>query len=59
MYDKAIWYGDGVVWIKSLVENAATHFEQAATRMVELDPRARRQADEYLEDVRARAHLIG
>jgi hypothetical protein len=59
MYDKAMWYREGVAWIGALVGRAADHFEQAAGRMAELDPRARRQADEYLEDVRVRAHLIG
>jgi hypothetical protein len=56
---RALWYAEGFRWIGSLFNGAADHFEEAAARIAELDPRAQRQADEYLEDVRSRAHLLG
>lgn len=56
---RALWYAEGFRWIGSLFNGAAEHFEQAAARMAQLDPRVRREADQYLDDVRTRAHLHG
>ena len=57
--NRAQFYADGFRWIGSLLEGAADHFEQAAARIAEMDPRMRREADEYLDEVRSRAHLYG
>lgn len=54
---KAIWYADGLRWIGSIFNDAAEHLERASTEAVLLDPRALREADQYVNDVRTRAHL--
>jgi hypothetical protein len=57
--DRARWYAEGLRWIGSLFLGAADHFEQAAARMAAIDPRVRREAENYLDGVRTRAHLQG
>ena len=57
--NRAQWYAEGFRWIGSLFHDAAAHFEESAARIAELDPRMRKQADEYMNDVRTRAHLHG
>ena len=54
---KSLWYADGLRWIGSLFNDAAEHLEQVSTEATLLDPRALREADQYLNDVRTRAHV--
>ena len=54
---RSIWYADGLRWIGSIFNDAAEHFERAATEVTPLDPRALREADQYVNEVRTRAHL--
>jgi hypothetical protein len=59
MPNRAHFYADGLRWIGSLFDGAASRLERNAEELAGIDPRARREADEYLNDVRSRAHLHG
>ena len=54
---RTIWYADGLRWIGSVFNDAAEHLERISTETALLDPRALREADQYVNDVRTRAHL--
>jgi len=54
---RTIWYADGLRWIGSIFNDAAEHLERISTETALLDPRALREADQYVNDVRTRAHL--
>ena len=54
---KSLWYADGLRWIGSVFNDAAEHLEQLSVEATHLDPRALREADQYLNDVRTRAHV--
>ena len=54
---KSIWYAEGLRWIGSLFNDAAERLERGATEAALLDPRALREADQYRNDVRTRAHI--
>ena len=54
---KSIWYADGLRWIGSIFNDAAEHIERSASEVALLDPRALREADQYVNEVRTRAHI--
>ena len=54
---RTIWYADGLRWIGSLFNEAAEHIERVSSEMPLLDPRALREAAQYMNDVRTRAHI--
>jgi hypothetical protein len=51
------WYADGLRWIGSVFTDAADHLERLSTEATLLDPRALREADNYMNDVRTRVHI--
>ena len=54
---KTTWYADGLRWIGSVFNGAADHLERSASEATLVDPRALREADQYVNDVRTRAHI--
>ena len=54
---KSLWYADGLRWIGAILNDAAEHLERVSNEATLLDPRAQREADQYLNDVRTRAHV--
>ena len=54
---KGIWYADGLRWIGSLFHGAAEHLERRALDAPLPDPRALREADQYVNDLRTRIHI--
>ena len=54
---RTIWYADGLRWIGSVFNDAAEHLERTASEETLVDPRALREADQYVNDVRTRAHI--
>ena len=53
---KSLWYAEGLRWVGTIFTDAAEHLEQLATEAAQLDPRALREADEYMNEVRSRVH---
>ena len=53
---KSLWYAEGLRWVGTIFTDAAEHLERVATEADELDPRALREADQYMNDVRSRVH---
>ena len=59
MNNRSLFYADGLRWIGSLFHGAADKLERNAALAVPLDPRAYREIENYVNDVRMRAHLNG
>ena len=54
---KTLWYADGLRWIGSVFHDAAERLERVSSEAVLVDPRALREAEAYMENVRTRAHV--
>ena len=54
---RTIWYADGLRWIGSLFNDAAERLERDVAEATLPDPRALREAAQYMNDVRTRAHI--
>ena len=59
MNNRSLFYADGLRWIGSIFNGAADRLESSAARDVPLDPREYRAIEDYVNDVRVRAHLNG
>lgn len=53
---RSAWYAQGLRWIGSLLSNAAERVEHKAAAFAAIDPRVHREMDQYMHDVRTRAH---
>jgi hypothetical protein len=54
---RSMWYAEGLRWIGSIFHGAAERLERTSTDIARLDPRVAREAETYMEDVRARVHI--
>ena len=54
-----LFYAEGLRWIGSIFHGAAEWLEHNPAADAPLDPRAYRDIDEYVNEVRMRAHLNG
>jgi hypothetical protein len=54
---RTLWYADGLRWIGSVFHDAAEHLERVSSEAVLMDPRALREAETYMENVRTRVHV--
>ena len=59
MPNRSLFYADGLRWIGSIFNGAADKLESSAATEVPIDPRAYREIEEYVNNVRLRAHLNG
>ena len=57
MPNRSLFYAEGLRWIGSIFNGAAERLERNAVVDVPLDPRAYRDIEEYVNNVRTRAHL--
>ena len=53
---KSLWYAEGLRWVGTIFTDAAEHLERLSDEAAQLDPRALREADKYMNDVRTRVH---
>jgi hypothetical protein len=54
---KTLWYAEGLRWIGSVLSDAANRLEEQAAAVATLDPRANREIESYVDDLRTRVHL--
>jgi hypothetical protein len=59
MANRSLFYADGLRWIGSIFNGAADKLESNAATEAPIDPRAYREIEEYVNNVRLRAHLNG
>ena len=59
MNDRTHFYADGLRWIGSIFNGAADRLERNVGAEAALDPREYRAIEEYVNNVRMRAHLNG
>jgi hypothetical protein len=56
IYARSIWYADGLRWIGTLLNDAAERLERNAAPWAPLEPHVYREIEDYLGEVRSRAH---
>lgn len=59
MPNRSLFYADGLRWIGSIFNDAADKLERNAGAQVPLDPREYQRIEDYVNNVRMRAHLNG
>ena len=59
MNNRSLFYADGLRWIGSIFNDAAEHLERNVAAQVHLDPREYQRIEDYVNNVRMRAHLNG
>jgi hypothetical protein len=57
--NRSLFFAEGLRWIGSIFNGAAERLERNAVADAPLDPRAYREIEEYVSNVRVRAHLNG
>ena len=57
MPNRSLFYAEGFRWIGSMFNGVAERLERNAVVEAPLDPRTYRDIEEYVNNVRIRAHL--